>query len=398
MLQRQITPYLQQFTKQYPIVTVTGPRQSGKSTLVKTTFPHYKYVSLEDPDIRQFAQNDPREFLQNYACHVIFDEVQRVPELFSYLQTLVDQTDEPGQFILTGSEQFEISHNISQSLAGRTAIIRLLGLSQSELFETEPQQCWHHQQLTPRPTPRQDKYTAILNGGYPRIVKHNLNPFQFYRDYFETYVTRDLRQMTAITDIDQFITFVRVLAGWSGCQLNYAAISKIVGVSETTIRRWIAVLQQSYLITLQQPYYKNFKKRLVKSPKLFFLDTGLLCYLLNIRNVDQLKTHPQVGEIFETYIISELLKNFYNACETPYIYYWNVQNQGEVDVLIELTADQYCLAEIKLASTIIPSFFKGFTAFDKAAQPKSSYRYLIYGGGQWLIRNQTQLIPWFGVG
>lgn len=397
MLKRHILPYLQKYARQYPIVTITGPRQSGKSTLVKASFPEYRYISLEDPDHRMHALEDPRDFLSNYPAQIILDEVQRVPNLFSYLQTHVDHYSTPGQYILTGSEQFELGKNISQTLAGRTAILRLLPLSCAELLDRPPQQCWFGHKLTPSDPPTFNKYQALLNGGYPRIQQYQLDPFQFHRDYLETYITRDLRKMLDIGNLAQFELFMRLLAGRSAQQLNYSSLSNEVGVADNTIKRWLSVLQQSYIVATTPPYFRNTNKRLVKAPKVYFLDTGLLCYLLNIRTEDQVKTHPLIGAIFETFIYTELVKAFYHQSEKPNLHYWSIQNGPEIDIVLELGPEHFINAEIKLASTLTEKFFKHFAAWETFANPRQQTNFLIYGGETWLKRKGIEVIPWFAV-
>lgn len=395
MLQRQLKSKVIEAAKQYPIVTILGPRQSGKSTLAKQAFPDYRYVSLEDPDHRAHAKNDPRDFLQQYDSRVIIDEVQRVPDLFSYLQTHTDEKNTVGQYILTGSEQFELGKNMTQTLAGRTAIMRLLPLSLSEMYQRAPQTCWVGGVLQDTITkPEISKYQAIWQGGYPRIQQQDIDPFQFHRDYVDTYVSRDVRKILDIGNLNQFELFMRLLAGRAGQLVNYNDLSRDVGVSNTTIKRWISVLEQSFLITTLQPYYKNFNKRQVKSPKLYFLDTGLLCYLLGIRHPEQLMTHPLVGSIFENYAYSEMLKSYYNCAEKPNAYFWATV-AGELDVIFEVGYQQQVTSEIKLAATMSDKFFKSSKDWRLLNIDAKQSQYLVYGGGEKQQRQGVIVLPWF---
>ena len=278
MIERQIQPLLKQLAGQYPVLTLTGPRQSGKTTLAKSVFPDKPYVSLEDPDVRQFAQNDPRGLLANYPDGVILDEIQRAPLLPSYLQTLVDQAPQAARYVLTGSQQFELMTQVSQSLAGRTAILRLLPFT---LAETR----------TLRPTPLSLPQT-LLTGFYPRIHDRQLNPSQALADYFSTYVERDLRQLSAVHDLHRFERFVRLCAGRTGQLLNLSGLGNDAGVSHVTASAWIDLLQTSCLVYLLPPWHTNTSKRLVKAPKLYFYDTGLACWLLGLREPQQVQRDP----------------------------------------------------------------------------------------------------------
>ncbi len=300
-LERNLSKHLLGYLKKYPIVTVTGPRQSGKTTLAKRTCKGYRYISLEDPDNLSFAVEDPRGFLETYSNRVIFDEVQQAPHLFSYLQGEVDENPDPGRFILTGSQQFLLNEKISQTLAGRAARLTLLPLSFSELMQRASQTLWHTGKMTQHSSPKFDLYSTLFFGLYPRVYEYELDPIQFFRDYISTYVTKDLQQLIHIGDLRAFQSFLRMLAGRCGQKVNLTSLGNDLGISHTTIRRWLSVLEASYIIALLEPYYNNFNKRLVKAPKVYFLDTGLLCALLRVKNPEELRFHPQIGGIFRNF-------------------------------------------------------------------------------------------------
>ena len=284
MIKRELQNKCLEFAKQYPVVTITGPRQSGKTTLAKVCFPEKPYANLEEPDKRRLAIEDPRGFLKNYPHGAILDEIQRAPEIPSYIQSIVDAESQNGMFILIGSQQFEISETISQSLAGRTALIKLLPFSLREVSNShvyEPVDSW------------------ILRGFYPRLHQENLEPYNFFMNYFETYVQRDLRQLAQIDNLHLFEKFVRLLATNVGQLMNSNRLANDVGISAPTIRKWIGLLEASYLVLLMPPFFRNIGKRLVKTPKVYFYDVGLATYLLGIENIDQLKSHPLRGNLFE---------------------------------------------------------------------------------------------------
>lgn len=357
MIPRILAGKIIQWSREYPVVTVTGPRQSGKSTLCKALFPDKPYVSLEESSLRLQATEDPRGFLARYPDGAILDEIQRVPELSSYIQTIVDSRDKPGMFILTGSQQFELMAGVSQSLAGRTAIARLLPFSYQELYSTGS---------------APDLSTMLYAGFYPRIHDKKLNPSEAMSFYFSTYVERDLRQILQVRDLSNFERFMRLLAGRNGQILNASSLAGECGISHGTVRGWISVLQQSSLVYLLQPYYRNLGKRLVKSPKLYLLDTGLLCWLLNIFTPAQLDTHPLRGAIFEAYVVTEFLKSLYNRGKPDTLLYFRDQKGHEVDLLSE-TLPETLLCEIKSSATFHPDFLEGMnyveTLLAQPAQP-----------------------------
>lgn len=392
---RQLSEYLKAYANQYPCITVTGPRQSGKTTLVRHSFKDYRYVSLEDPDKRSYAISDPRGFLEDYDDKVIFDEIQRTPDLFSYIQTRVDEVGKVGQFILTGSQNFTLSHHISQSLAGRTAICRLLPFSYSELQRRDPQKCWFGHPLN-KILPVQDNLLdLIFTGFYPRIYEYQLSPTQFYRDYVETYVSKDIRELLQVQDLRTFEIFLQLLAGRSAQLINLSSLANDVGITHTTIKRWLSILETSHIITIVPPFFKNYSKRLVKTPKCYFNDTGLLCYLLNIRNTDSLRQHPLIGSIFETFVINEILKTFYHASKKPPLYFYRDQSGTEIDVIIDY-GTEYIAVEIKAGKTISTDYF---TNIKKWLQLESGQvtAYVIYGGDEFRKQQGIQVMPWYAI-
>ena len=362
LINRIMGEQLKRLDLQYPIVTITGPRQSGKTTLCKMVFPERAYVSLENPDHRRLAESDPRGFFATYLESTIIDEIQRVPALFSYIQEIVDNRQSPGQFILTGSSQFELMESITQSLAGRTALLKLLPFSYDEAYPNSAPAINH----------------MMFRGFFPRIHDKELNPYEAYAFYLETYIERDVRSLLNIKDHSTFELFIRLSAGRTGQILNMTSLSTEVGVSVHTIKSWLSVLETSFIVYIMQPHHANFRKRLVKSPKLYFMDTGLVCYLLGITNPVQLATHPLRGAIFETFVVTELLKQSFNRVRRPNIYFFRDNTGHEIDVLIDrgLTVQP---VEIKSGATIRTDFFRGLE-FYKALNPNAERGVLVYAG------------------
>lgn len=377
MIERTITPTLCELARQFPVVTITGPRQSGKTTLCRATFPEKPYINLEQPDTRRLAIDDPRAFLSQIPDGAIIDEVQRAPELLSYIQVLVDDKKISGQFILTGSQQFEILDTVSQSLAGRTALLKLLPLSMEELklsgFSLSVNK-------------------LILGGFYPRIHDQNLNPTRVLGDYFETYVERDIRQLISIKNIGLFEKFVRLCAGRIGQLLNLQSLGNDVGISHTTAREWLTLLEASYIVFQLRPWYRNVSKRLIKTPKLYFYDVGLASYLLGLEEERHVIRDPLRGNLFENLAVIEALKFSYNRGGKNNLFFYRDSNDTEVDLLLEIGPD-ILPVEIKSAETIIPDFFKGLTAFSRAVPTPSLGAGLVYGGTEQQNRSQTQIWP-----
>ncbi|SIT65926.1 hypothetical protein SAMN05216526_0385 [Ectothiorhodosinus mongolicus] len=379
MIPRAAYSLVRQLLAGFPIVTITGPRQSGKTTLARSIFAERPYRSLEDPDLRALAVEDPRGFLATLPDGGVLDEVQRAPDLLSYLQSNVDEDRRMGRFLLTGSQQFGLMSGISQSLAGRTAFVELLPLSHSELVCAG--------------ISSEDLDTHLFTGGYPTLYDRLITPQHWFPAYVASYVERDVRQMLNVQDLDAFQRFVRLCAGRSGQILNLSSLAADSGITHNTARAWISVLEASYVLFLLQPHYANFRKRLVKAPKLYFLDTGLLCWLLGIQGKAQLVTHPLRGAIFETWVVSELRKAWLNRGERPLFYYWRDSNGNEVDLLIE-SADRLMPVEIKSGQTLNKDFFTGLERWVGLAGSMAQNPTLIYGGTGSHERKPVQVLGW----
>ncbi len=378
-IERQITERVREMCGKFPIVSVTGPRQSGKTTMLRHAFPDYRYISLENPDYQDFALQDPRRFLETYDRHVIFDEAQRVPQLFNYLQGKVDADRISGQYILSGSQNYLLMQSISQSLAGRVALFKLFPFSFSEL-------------RTAGLLPTQVEQ-AMFQGFYPRIFDQHIQPRDFFPNYFETYIQRDVRQLSAVQDLVVFRNFVRLCAGRIGQPLNYTSLATDAGISPMTAKAWIGILEASHIIFLLPPYFRNFAKRITKVPKLYFYDTGLAAYLLGVAVADDLVAHFARGHLFENLIIAELTKQQYETGWSSDLYYWQESNKHEVDLIVERNS-QLIAAEIKSSSTLNSSFFDNLLYFQKQAGPLLKASYLIYGGSERQLRSAGEVRGW----
>jgi predicted AAA+ superfamily ATPase len=343
-LKRDLEKELKTLSQYYPVVTVLGPRQSGKTTLTRLSFPKKPYVNLEAPDTRAAALFDPRGFFGQYPEGAILDEIQHCPELLSYIQEIIDHRSETGIFILTGSHQPSLIASMTQSLAGRTGLLTLFPLSIKELQSADLLESTMEE--------------IAYNGFYPRIFKSAIPPTKFYRDYLETYVQRDVRQLAAIKDLRQFHLFLKLCAGRTGQLINMNTLATEVGVSSHTIKHWISILEASFVIRILPPYFENIGKRLVKSPKLYFVDTGLCCFLLDIRTPQQLNQHPLRGSIFETMIVMDQLKQSINTGKDYTFYFYRDSAGHEVDLLYQ-TPKGWVGCEIKASKTFNPNFFKG---------------------------------------
>lgn len=379
MIVRQIADSIRKTLAMYPVLAITGPRQSGKTTMLKTMFADYRYISLENPDIRQYAIEDPNRFLQEFDDKVIFDEVQRVPELFSYIQTLVDKSDIMGQYILSGSQNFNLMERISQSLAGRVAIFKLLPLSIHELSAQE--------------LPSNNFASSIIKGGYPAIYSRQIPTTTFFNNYIQTYVERDLRELLKVKDLNEFKRFLKLCAGRVGQQLNLSNLSKDAGISLPTVNSWLSMLETSYITYQLPPFFNNFNKRLVKSNKLYFYDTGLACYLLGIKNEESLHKSPFKGSLFENLIINEYFKSSYNANDPREFYYWRDSNGHEVDLLMS-NDTVYDIIEIKSTQTILPALFEGLDKLRSFGQSSIGNSILVYGGNDSQNRTQYDIRAW----
>jgi uncharacterized protein len=362
MIKREIETELHNLSGQYPVVTITGPRQAGKTTLARIAFPDYQYCNLELPELRQLAESDPHAIFVNFPPPLIIDEIQRVPSLLSYIQVMADAADQKGQFILTGSHQLLLHEAITQSLAGRTALLTLLPLSIKELSQAGL--------LYTR-----DEY--LLNGFLPRIYKDKLEPTKAYRNYYQTYIERDLRQMSNIRSLMHFDKFIHLLAGRIGQVINLHSLANDIGVSSTTLQEWLSVLEASFVIYRLKPYYENFGKRLVKSPKLYFTDVGLASYLLGISELSQISRDPLIGNLFENLVVVEALKSRMNQGLDPDLFFFRDNNQHEVDLLYKKGRTLIPI-EIKSAMTYHESLHKNIPFFHSIAN--STQGYLIYSG------------------
>lgn len=383
MITRIAAQKLEQLVTLFKAVAVIGPRQSGKTTLVRSLFSDKPYVSLEDPDTRQYALEDPRGFLANYPEGAILDEVQRTPDLFSYLQGVLDDRNRMGEFILTGSNNFLLQQNITQSLAGRVAYLQLLPFALQELYNRDAPEL-------------NNQDTVLLTGCYPPIHDHGIPPMDWFPNYLRTYIERDIRQIKNVTDLIVFERFVRLLAGRSGQELNITPLAVEVGVDIKTIQSWIGILESSFIIFLLRPHFRNFNKTITKRPKIYFYDTGLVCSLLGITQEKQLKTHPLRGNIFETFVVSELVKKRTNSGREINLFYWRDKTGREVDVVID-QVDHLIPVEIKSGKTIHAEFFKNLAYWMGLSDTRRGV--VIYSGDQNQSRsNGIQVHSWRDLG
>ena len=397
MIKRTLAAKLKKAAKQFPIVTVTGPRQSGKTTLVQAVFRDYQYVSLETPDQRRFALEEPRGFLDQFHGPVILDEVQRAPELFSWLQTLVDEhRDWAGRFILTGSQNFLLLQSISQSLAGRCAVLHLLPFSLAELQGRKQIALESLGKRIPRAVkpPETGLLETLFTGLYPRIHDRGIPPRDWLAGYYQTYIERDVRSVLNVGDIETFGRFIRLCAGRCGQLLNLSGLASDCGVTHTTARRWLSVLEAGFVVTLLRPHYKNFGKRLIKSPKIYFLDTGLLCYLLNVRSSDELFHRSERGAVFESFVVSEMYKNFMHRGEQSGLYFWRDAHGHEVDIIIDL-GNELIPVEAKSAQTIASDFFDNLAYWREVSGDDTASSAMIYGGDRAFKCSGAVVYPWF---
>ncbi len=368
----------------YPVVAIVGPRQSGKTTLARAVFQEKPYVSLEDPDQREFADEDPRGFLERYPDGAVLDEIQRCATLLSYIQTRVDKDARKGLFVLTGSNQFGLMSGVAQSLAGRVAIIVLLPFSLSEL-----------QAAGRNPD---GLLQMLFSGLYPPIYDRGLDPGIWYANYVATYIERDVRQMVNVHDLGSFQRFVRLCAARTGQLLNMSALAADCGITHNTAKAWISVLEASFIIHLLQPYYRNFNKRLVKTPKLYFYDTGLAAWLLGIQEYSQLDIHPYKGALFETWVVGELLKSRYNRGLASNLSFWRDRSGLEIDILLEKGGQVFPL-EVKSGQTVTRTMFRNLEHFTRSIVGDVELPWwLVYGGAQYQSRSGGEVVPWMEIG
>ncbi len=377
MTDRKIKKQIITMAKKMPIIAITGPRQSGKTTLAKMCFPDYKYVNLESPDTFAEAKYDPRSFLLNKKDGIIIDEVQRFPELFSYIQILSDESGKAGEYILTGSQNFLLFEKISQSLAGRVFITHLLPFSFEELSNQIEN--------------KNDYAKYIFNGFYPRLYKNAIKPTLFYPSYIQTYAERDLRQIANISNLFLFQKFLRIAAGRIGQLVNFSNIANELDIDQKTVKSWFNILETSFIVFFLQPHHKNFNKRIVKTPKLYFYDTGLACNLLGIKKQDEIEIHWAKGALFENMIIADIVKNFYNRATPAPIYFWRDNVGNEIDCIIDEYSKIKCV-EIKSSKTFSPDFFKGLNYYHNLN--KDSEKYLIYGGNKSRKIKEISIVTW----
>jgi uncharacterized protein len=378
LIKRKLSKELHVLLQEYPIVTVLGPRQAGKTTLVQQELPDYAYVSLEDPDERMLATEDPRAFLRRYPGNTIFDEVQRVPMLLSYLQGIVDNEQKNGRFVLTGSHQLELRAAVAQSLAGRTGLLHLLPLSIDELTQAG------------KAFGGFEDY--VIHGFLPRVHSQNQRPFRAYANYYQTYIERDVRQLIELKDVSLFEKFIKLLAGRVGQLMDYQALSNAVGVTTKTIKQWLSVLEASYVVVKLPPYFENFGKRVVKSPKYFFADVGLLAYLLGIETPNQVLRDPLLGSIFENLVVIDVLKQRYNSGYDANLYFFRDSNGNEIDLLCK-TSSGLVGIEIKAAATWHGKFAKQLVRFATNNHPL--YKSLVvYNGTELQLSNGVEAISY----
>jgi uncharacterized protein len=379
MFARQLAPTLQRLATAFPIVAVTGPRQSGKTTLVRKVFAHLPYISLEDPAERAYLQEDARGFLARFSKGAIFDEAQRCPELFSYLQGLVDADRTCGRFVLTGSQQFGLMSGVTQSLAGRVGMTRLLPLASSE--------------LPPKQLNRLGLDGLLLRGLYPGLHAQEISAQDWFASYVSTYVERDVRQLLNVRNLSTFQRFLRLCAARTGQLLNVSALAGETGIPNSTAHAWLSVLEASDLVYLLSPFHMNFGKRLVKSPKLYFLDAGLAAWLLGIRNPEILNLHPLRGAIFETWVVGEFLKARFNAGLPADLYFWRDNNGVEADLVFEV-GGQIQAVEIKSGKTATTDYVRAGQKSARFAAGQALPPVLIYGGEDSFEREGVRVIGW----
>lgn len=380
MIKRELGQLISKYSKQYPIVSLTGPRQSGKTMLIRSVLSKYNYVNLEDPETRRYAQDDPKGFLKDYSGGLIIDEVQRVPELFSYIQVEVDEKKKNGAYILTGSQNFLLLEQISQSLAGRVAVLNLFPLSLRELSKESG-------------VSGKSLDDFLFQGFYPALYDRKMDTSFYYSNYIQTYIEKDVRQIKNIGNIRDFERFLKLCAGSAGQILNVSSLANNCGINHRTANDWLSVLEAGFIIHLLKPHYKNFNKRVVKMPKIYFYDPGLLCALLGIRNKEELKNSYFRGAIFETMIISEFLKHKYHNNLGGDLFFWRDKTGNEIDLLWD-DGKKLVPVEIKAGRTITGDYFKGLNYYNKISGLSRKDSYVVYGGEKKQSRSEGNVLGW----
>ena len=378
IIDRRISSHLREMLKLFPVVSLTGPRQSGKTTLLRHYFGDYKYYNLERIDIRQLVSADPVGFLKEAETGVIFDEAQNMPELFSYIQVISDERNNNGQYILSGSQSFILNENINQSLAGRVSVNVLLPFDITELpgyVDVEPSQ-------------------MMLSGFYPRVHDRNIKPSDFYPLYLQTYIERDIRTLRSIENLQTFTRFLGLCAGRTGQILNLSSLANDAGVAVNTAKAWLSLLESSYVIFLLQPYHRNFNKRIIKSPRIFFYDVGIVSSLLRIANSQVLFTHYSYGALFENLVISEIVKNQVHRGKRPSVYYWRESNGVEIDCIIEQENGKLTALEIKAGETFNQDYIRNLLLFPDENMGEKIRKAVIYGGSEAATIKGIKIIPW----
>ena len=381
LLKRELAGKVKQLSKKFPVVGILGPRQSGKTTLAQSVFPRYKYVNLEELDIRRYAQEDPRRFIQSLLEEkgVILDEIQHVPDLLSYIQAQVDRKKKAGFFVVTGSQNILLSHHINQTLAGRIAIVTLLPVTIEELKSHS---------LLPK-----KMETALFKGFYPSIYAEKVVPVDWYSNYIRTYVERDVRQIKNVTDLTLFQKFLKLCAGRIGQLLNLTALGNDCGINTNTARSWLSLLEASYIVFLVYPHHKNFSKRLVKMPKLYFYDTGIACHLLELESPKDVEIHYLRGGLFESMMLSDLMKQRFNAGLQSNIYFWRDKSGNEIDCILERKG-QLIPIEMKSGATVNTSYFEGLAKWNLLARSTRPLGYVVYAGTGKQVREAGTALGW----
>lgn len=378
MIPRALTGKMVALSSKFPVLSVTGPRQSGKSTLVRSAFSEYRYVSLEDEDMRALAENDPRAFLSRYDAKVIFDEVQRVPGLFSYMQSVVDERNMPGQYVLSGSQNFLLSRSVSQSLAGRVAVLHLLPLSCAELASVGDMPA--------------NIDELMFRGGYPRPIVMNIDPPDFFPNYISTYIDRDVRTELGVKKVAEFNTFLTMCATRVGEVLNLTSLANDCDISVDTARDWLSVLESSFILFRLHPYHRNYGKRLIKAPKLYFYDTGLVANLLGMESADQLFTSQYRGNLYENMVVVEIVKRYQALGREPKLFYWRDSNKKEIDLIIEKGGRPLYAVEVKSSSSFKPKSFEILEDLAPDFGLPVDNRFVVYGGDESFATSHGQVI------